>query len=223
MVSPRALGHNKFLVIRDEKSKPRWVWTGSQNWTKTGLCTQANNSVLIDDPMLAAKYRDQWDLLQDAGDGSPAELKEANSKARDEMIGKTRTRLWFTPTIGQVDLNEATQVHHGREAGNPVPDVQPRAKDTLLNAIIEAARARSARQAALYPRRDQPGPEHDQEPGRSYSTRQQRQRRPTTTSCCRRRSTRRRHSLQRDEETAARPSRWSIARWCWSILSAIRC
>src|SRR5262245_34201847 len=47
MISPAALGHNKFLVIEDSEG-PRWVWTGSQNWTKTGLCTQANNSVLID-------------------------------------------------------------------------------------------------------------------------------------------------------------------------------
>ena len=57
MISPRALGHNKFLVICDAQKKPRWVWTGSQNWTKTGLCTQANNSVLIDDRELAAEYR----------------------------------------------------------------------------------------------------------------------------------------------------------------------
>jgi hypothetical protein len=45
-----ALGHNKFLVICDENNKPRWTWTGSQNRTETGLCTEANNSVLIDDP-----------------------------------------------------------------------------------------------------------------------------------------------------------------------------
>ena len=63
MISPRALGHNKFLVICDSHNKPRWVWTGSQNWTKTGLCTQANNSVLIDDAAVANEYREQWDLL----------------------------------------------------------------------------------------------------------------------------------------------------------------
>src|SRR5262249_5766010 len=40
MISPRALGHNKFLVVCDAKVRPRWVWTGSQNWTKTGLCTR---------------------------------------------------------------------------------------------------------------------------------------------------------------------------------------
>jgi hypothetical protein len=37
MTSPRALGHNKFLVICDGAGKPRWVWTGSQNWSETGL------------------------------------------------------------------------------------------------------------------------------------------------------------------------------------------
>ena len=57
MSSPRALGHNKFLVICDTTSTPRWVWTGSQNWTMTGLCTQANNSVLIDDPASPREYR----------------------------------------------------------------------------------------------------------------------------------------------------------------------
>jgi len=65
MISPRALGHNKFLVICDKQGKARWVWTGSQNWTKTGLCTQTNNSVLIDDSQLAtdeSAARDYWSI-----------------------------------------------------------------------------------------------------------------------------------------------------------------
>ena len=68
MISPRALGHNKFLVICDKEKKPRWVWTGSQNWTKTGLCTQANNSRADRRLQVAAEYRKQWELLEDAGD-----------------------------------------------------------------------------------------------------------------------------------------------------------
>jgi hypothetical protein len=48
MSSPRALSHNKFLVICDSDNRPRWVWTGSQNWTKTGLCTQAYWWVVAD-------------------------------------------------------------------------------------------------------------------------------------------------------------------------------
>ncbi|MDT5091671.1 MAG: hypothetical protein QOH60_1034, partial [Mycobacterium sp.] len=102
MVSPRALGHNKFLVICDEANKPRWTWTGSQNWTKTGLCTQANNSVLIDDPELAREYRHQWDLLKDAGDATPKSLKTSNSTPRQRKIGPANVTLWFTPTIKQV-------------------------------------------------------------------------------------------------------------------------
>ena len=38
MISPGALGHNKFLVLTtgSEPPKPVAVWTGSTNWTKTG-------------------------------------------------------------------------------------------------------------------------------------------------------------------------------------------
>jgi len=98
------------LVICDARKKPRWVWTGSQNWTKTGLCTQANNSVLIDDADLAEEYRKQWDLLKEAGDETPKDLKESNSDPRDPDVGKAPVRLWFTPTVGQVDLKEARKI-----------------------------------------------------------------------------------------------------------------
>ena len=144
MVSPRALGHNKFLVICDQDGKPRWVWTGSQNWTKTGLCTQANNSVLIDDPQLAAEYKAQWTRLKDAADGTPDDLKQSNSVPRDEKVSHTAVRLWFTPTVGQVDLKEAREVIAGAKQAILFLMFNPGPKDTLLNAIIKAARAESA-------------------------------------------------------------------------------
>lgn len=139
MISPRALGHNKFLVIED-KNKPRWVWTGSQNWTKTGLCTQANNSLLIDDFKLAREYRDQWNLLKDAGNASPDTLKTANSKGRNVAIGKTKERLWFTPTTQQVDLDEAKKVILGAKQAILFLMFNPGPSDTLLNSIIARAR-----------------------------------------------------------------------------------
>ena len=142
MISPRALGHNKFLVIED-KNKPRWVWTGSQNRTMTGLCTQANNSVLIDDPKLAQQYRDQWDRLKDSGNDSPDPLKSANSKGRNLAIGKTKERLWFTPTIGRVDLEEAKKAILGAKQAILFLMFNPGPKDTLLNSIIAAARRKS--------------------------------------------------------------------------------
>ena len=144
MVSPRALGHNKFLVICGAQKKPRWVWTGSQNWTKTGLCTQANNSVLIDDFDLAMEYRKQWDLLKDAGDTTPDDLKESNSEPRGRSAGQTPVRLWFTPTVGQVDLKEARQIIGGAKQAILFLMFNPGPKDTLLNEIIDKARAGAA-------------------------------------------------------------------------------
>lgn len=145
MISPRALGHNKFLILGDQRKKPRWVWTGSQNWTKTGLCTQANNSVLIDDPSLAAAYRAQWDLLKDAGDETPKNLKASNSKPRDRQVGRSPVRLWFTPTVGMVDLKEARKLIAGANKAILFLMFNPGPKETLLNEIIETARAGKAR------------------------------------------------------------------------------
>jgi phosphatidylserine/phosphatidylglycerophosphate/cardiolipin synthase-like enzyme len=144
MTSPRALAHNKFLVICDKQKKPRWVWTGSQNWTKTGLCTQANNSVLIDDVELAAQYRAQWELLRDVGDDTPADLKTSNSQPRDRKVGPSTARLWFTPTVQQVDLKEARKIVLGAKQAILFLMFNPGPKDTLLNEIIKAARAGTA-------------------------------------------------------------------------------
>src|SRR4029077_218497 len=57
MTAPRALAHNKFLVLCDADKSPQTVWTGSTNWTKTGLCTQANNALLVRNPPIAQFYR----------------------------------------------------------------------------------------------------------------------------------------------------------------------
>jgi phosphatidylserine/phosphatidylglycerophosphate/cardiolipin synthase-like enzyme len=143
MLAPRALGHNKFLVICDGQKRPRWVWTGSQNWTRTGLCTQANNSILIDDRNIAAEFRAQWDLLRTSADGSPPALKEANSRPRSRKLGSAAVRLWFTPTVGQVDLDEARKVILGARQAILFLMFNPGPKDTLLSSIIATARKRT--------------------------------------------------------------------------------
>src|ERR1700761_7166246 len=148
MISPRALGHNKFLVICDDTGRPRWVWTGSQNWTQTGLCTQANNSVLIDDPELAGQYRAQWDALVQAGNATPPALIEANSTARHDTIGPAPVTLWFTPTVGYVDLDDAKAVVDQAQRAVLFLMFNPGPRDTLLNTIIDLAR--SDRQQRLY-------------------------------------------------------------------------
>lgn len=141
MVSPRALGHNKFLVVCAKNQSPRWVWTGSQNWTETGLCTQANNSVLLDNAALAGEYRSQWDILRDAGDTTPQTLRDSNSQPRDHAIKKAHTRLWFTPTTGHVDLVDAREIINAAERAVLFLMFNPGPRETLLNTIIELARS----------------------------------------------------------------------------------
>src|SRR5258706_78123 len=68
------IGHNKFLVYTDNKNNPKSVLLGSTNWTSTGLCTQTNNSLIIDDVNLAKRYLDYWKKLKEDdenADGDP--------------------------------------------------------------------------------------------------------------------------------------------------------
>jgi phosphatidylserine/phosphatidylglycerophosphate/cardiolipin synthase-like enzyme len=70
--------HNKFVVESDAAGAGR-VLTGSTNWTTSGLCTQLNNVLIVEDVAIAGRYRDQWDKLVAAGDDMPSSLKASNS------------------------------------------------------------------------------------------------------------------------------------------------
>jgi phosphatidylserine/phosphatidylglycerophosphate/cardiolipin synthase-like enzyme len=56
--------HNKFLIYVDASGSPLAVLTGSCNWTDTGLCAQTNNSIVIQDKLVAARYMAYWKKLQ---------------------------------------------------------------------------------------------------------------------------------------------------------------
>ncbi|MHB8084756.1 MAG: phospholipase D-like domain-containing protein [Dehalococcoidia bacterium] len=132
MLASKGLGHNKFAVlVRDDK--PIKAWTGSTNWAPTGLCTQLNNGILIEDEKMASIYFDQWKRLADAGDGFPAALVQSNAhsptQAGDSLIWFTRVR---NPSKKYTDLGSDLQA--------------------LINVV------NGARQAILYVM-FQPGPE----------------------------------------------------------------
>jgi phosphatidylserine/phosphatidylglycerophosphate/cardiolipin synthase-like enzyme len=106
-ISPGALGHNKFLVRTDKKGNPISVWTGSTNWAPTGLCTQVNNGILIENPAVAAVYLEQWHALRKAKSAFPKPFVAANSQPKpvgDDVAGKPRCVVWFTRTSKGVDL-----------------------------------------------------------------------------------------------------------------------
>lgn len=56
--------HNKFLIYVDASGVPQAALSGSCNWTDTGLCAQTNNSIVIRDKTVAARYMAYWKKLQ---------------------------------------------------------------------------------------------------------------------------------------------------------------
>src|SRR5215470_4461172 len=109
------LAHNKFLVVSDA-SGPTAVWTGSTNWTMTGLCTQSNNAILIESPEIASWYRSEWDQLVSAGNDYPDGLFTGNAVTRQMTLAApaaaaaptaappAAAQVWFAPVRGTIDL-----------------------------------------------------------------------------------------------------------------------
>jgi hypothetical protein len=114
-ISPPALGHNKFLVL-SHAGTPQQVWTGSTNWTPTGLCTQLNNALLISDPVTAEAYHAQWQKLRDAASSHPPTLVSANRVPTSVGPGK-KDSVHFTRAPDKVDLTELGTIVSGARQG----------------------------------------------------------------------------------------------------------
>jgi phosphatidylserine/phosphatidylglycerophosphate/cardiolipin synthase-like enzyme len=106
MMPSNHIGHNKFLVYTNQAGKPQAVLFGSTNWTPTGLCAQTNNTVVIDDPKVAARYLDYWKQLADdtkAAKGEAKALQGAKLRAWDAstksiaLAGGETVEDWFSP------------------------------------------------------------------------------------------------------------------------------
>jgi phosphatidylserine/phosphatidylglycerophosphate/cardiolipin synthase-like enzyme len=78
------IGHNKFAVY-SRRGVARAVLTGSTNWTETGLCTQSNNAVLIEDNRVARLYLDYWKRLQ--ADAQPPGTEISVAVGRNTVDG----------------------------------------------------------------------------------------------------------------------------------------
>ena len=121
-VAPGALAHNKFAVI-EESGTPRRVWTGSTNWTTSGLCTQLNNALLVEDEDVASAYRAQWDLLRAAGSAHPASLATSNATLPDHR-GRPQRRQRVCPFHPRAEVRRpdcARRPRPGGDAGRSLP------------------------------------------------------------------------------------------------------
>ena len=94
ILTSKGLGHNKFLVIIDNRTdSPVLAWTGSTNWSPSGLCTQLNNGVLIENADVAEVYFEHWKKLRDAGNSFPDTLVSSNNNSPTKA---NNIDIWFT-------------------------------------------------------------------------------------------------------------------------------
>jgi phosphatidylserine/phosphatidylglycerophosphate/cardiolipin synthase-like enzyme len=144
IVSSGHFAHNKVVVICDSDDKPTCVLTGSTNWTSSGLCTQANNGLIINDAAVAQDYLDAWNRIHAAGNAFPPNLINANSSANSFQVDGCRVTPWHVPTSHAQDLDYARKLINAATEGilflffNPgtfQPDDEPE-KWTLLQNIL---------------------------------------------------------------------------------------
>jgi phosphatidylserine/phosphatidylglycerophosphate/cardiolipin synthase-like enzyme len=106
--------HNKFVVESDAAGKnASRVLTGSTNWTTTGLCTQLNNVLIIEDAVIASRYLDQWGKLVAAGDDMPASLKATNSTPTNE----NNISVYFAATNNEAEFKPVLDLIAGAKEG----------------------------------------------------------------------------------------------------------
>jgi phosphatidylserine/phosphatidylglycerophosphate/cardiolipin synthase-like enzyme len=143
MVTSGHFAHNKFVVFCDSNGKPQQVLTGSTNWTFSGLCTQANNGLIIDDPDVAQDFLDAWHRLKAAGNGYPSSLIQGNSTAKTYQVDGCSITPWFAATSAAQDLDYARKLIDAAQDGilflffNPGTFQEDAEKWTLLQNILE--------------------------------------------------------------------------------------
>jgi hypothetical protein len=127
-VGSNHIAHNKFCLYVDNTGQAQAVLTGSTNWTSTGICTQSNNAVVIENEELASAYWDYWKRLK-ADDGSQAQaLRKADMTSHAATIDGAQVTVWYSPNTQQTS----------KPARNPA--TPPDMKD-VFTAMAQAKRA----------------------------------------------------------------------------------
>jgi phosphatidylserine/phosphatidylglycerophosphate/cardiolipin synthase-like enzyme len=143
LVASGHFAHNKFAVVCDAAGDAQKVLTGSTNWTVSGLCSQANNGLVISDHAVADRFLTQWHALEQAGAGFPKELIDANSQQQQFEVDGIKLTPWFAPTSAQQDLDYARKlIAEAKESAlflffNPGIYREDPHKQTLLQDVLE--------------------------------------------------------------------------------------
>jgi phosphatidylserine/phosphatidylglycerophosphate/cardiolipin synthase-like enzyme len=125
--------HNKFVVESGAGGKnASRVLTGSTNWTTSGLCTQLNNMLIIENPTIAARYLDQWNKLVADGNAMPAALVASNS----QPTTNNNIELYFAATNGQAEFKPVLELIAGAKEGALFLMFMP-GQSPLLDALLD--------------------------------------------------------------------------------------
>jgi phosphatidylserine/phosphatidylglycerophosphate/cardiolipin synthase-like enzyme len=102
------IGHNKFVVHIDPSGTPQAVFTGSTNWTSTGIAGQTNNALLIEDQDVAKTFLNYWQRMHD-DDKLPEPKPKLSSTMGDSQQGDNFREVNQTPSI--VSLGGGVEIH----------------------------------------------------------------------------------------------------------------
>jgi phosphatidylserine/phosphatidylglycerophosphate/cardiolipin synthase-like enzyme len=105
------IGHNKFVVHVPPNAGPRSVFTGSTNWTSTGVAGQTNNALLVENDAVAGAFLDYWERMKQDALPLPDPLAMAmNANQQSKKFRKdneeglefplpngAKVKVWFSP------------------------------------------------------------------------------------------------------------------------------
>lgn len=153
------IGHNKFAILLSAEGEPLTVLSGSTNWTKTGLCAQTNNVIIINSKKVASDYLEYWERLRDdelpIPDPQSAPLscdqgkvlRAKNTKPVPISLGDGTTgKLWFSPNT------KITSTPEKRTVPNDLAEVfqlMKKAKQAIFFLVFNPGRTSDNEEADL--------------------------------------------------------------------------
>lgn len=144
------IGHNKFVVHLDPSGKPQSVFTGSTNWTSTGIAGQTNNALLVEDEAVAKAFLDYWQRMHDH-DKLPKPKPKLSSPMNDTQQGTDFRAANESASV--VTLGAGVEIHtwyspNMQQRKKPTSKTKPAPVPPDLQEVYR--RMRMAREAILF-------------------------------------------------------------------------
>jgi len=144
------IGHNKFAVLV-VGGKAEAVWSGSTNWTPTGLCGQTNNTVVVRNAAIADIYWQYWKRLLADKLPVPKPISAPNNTNQGLVLrhgdmtpagakldgGATKVDAWFSPNTETTGSSKTRTVPVDLKE---VYELMKKAKDAIFFLVFNPGR-----------------------------------------------------------------------------------